>query len=90
MAAATDYLVTETPADLVSALSLRTGQSYSIQNIDPRERVYLRIATAAPARTDRANVIAPFTFGYPSADAGEGIYVWTDAGETAAIVVNGE
>ncbi|MCY4468371.1 MAG: hypothetical protein OXC08_06585 [Thiotrichales bacterium] len=88
MAGSLDHVVTDAPADLVSALSLTVGQAYSIQNVDPRDRVFVRIATAAPARTDRANVIPPYQFGYPTADAGEGIYVWTDLGRTAAIVVN--
>ena len=47
----------------------------------------LKNATAAPARTDRAFVLSPYEFPYPSADAGEGIYVWCDSGKTAAIVV---
>ena len=82
-----DHTANETPADLVWALSLVIGASYAIQNIDPRDRVYVKTATAAPSRTDRAFILQPFEFSYPSADVGEGIYVWTDLGRTAAIVV---
>ena len=82
-----DFVATGEPRDLIAALSLATGTMYSVQNVDPASRVFIRIQAAAPARTDRANVLHPWEVGYPTADPGESIWIWTDRPD-AAVVVN--
>ena len=88
MATARDFDVTPAPQDLLAALSLSPGVRYSIQNIDPGARVFARVQDTAPSIGDRANVIPPFGFGYPTAAAGEGIWVWTPDPGGSAIMVN--
>ena len=49
-----DFNATETPADIVAALTLQWGLTYSLQNIGSGGTLFIRTATAAPAVTDRA------------------------------------
>ena len=88
MAATQDFTVTLAPRDIAGPLSLVSGTRYTIQNIDPAARVFLRVQVSAPARTDRANIIQPLGAGAVSIDTGEGIWCWTDDEAGAAIVVN--
>ena len=82
-----DFDVTGTPQDIIAALSLSTGTRYSIQNIDPRGRIFGRVQATAPAAGDRGNIIAPGEFHYPEAGPGEGIWLWSpDAGGSVAFV----
>ena len=88
MADARDFDVTPVPQDLIAALSLIPGVRYSIQNIDPGARIFARVQAAVPSVGDRANVIQPFEIHYPTAAAGQGIWVWTPDPGGAAIMVN--
>lgn len=81
-----DFDVTESPQDLVAALSLSRGTTYAVQNVSPDARVFVRVQATAPARTDRAFVIRPFEFHYPQAGTGEGIFVWSPEGAAAVVV----
>ena len=82
-----DFEVTGTPQDILAALSLSTGTRYSIQNIDPRGRIFVRVQATAPAAGERGNIIVPFEYGYPTAGPGEGIWVWSpDVGGSVAFV----
>ena len=83
-----DFDVTETPRDIIAALSLSSGTRYAIQNIDPRGRIFYRVQATAPAAGDRGNIILPGQFHYPTAGAGEGIWLWCpDTGGSVAFVV---
>ena len=69
-----DHEVTGTPTDIVSALGLRLGTSYTAQVVTRDVLIHLREAATAPAADAPAHVIVPrepFTIG-PS---GEGIYL---------------
>ena len=82
-----DFEVTGTPQDILAALSLSVGTRYSIQNIDPRGRVFVRVQATAPVAGDRGNIIVPFEYGYPEAAAGEGIWLWSpDPGGSVAFI----
>ena len=88
MADAADFTVTRARVDLVAALSLTVGVRYSIQNIDPGARVFVRVQQAMPTVGTRGNVIAPFEYGYPRVTANERIWIWTDDDGGAVVMVN--
>ena len=47
MVATRDFIVTDVPQDLTAnsrALALASDQRWSIQNVDPRSRVFIRVA----------------------------------------------
>ena len=90
MVATRDFIVTDVPQDLTAnaALALASGERWSIQNVDPRSRVFIRVQVDAPAVGSLGNFIAPGEHGYPTADAGEGIWVWSPDDDAVPIVVN--
>ena len=87
MAGTRDFLVTGAPQDLVAGLSLTVGTTYSLQNVDSVARIFVRIQATAPTAGARGNILAVGEFSYPTADPGDGIWVWTDR-PPAALIVN--
>ena len=82
-----DFDATTTPQDVVAALSLTAGTTYTGQNVDTIATLRVREAATAPAATDRAHKIeagGQFTI---APDPGEGIYVWTDDPAGCAVIV---
>ena len=84
-----DFLATPNPADLRGGLMLTDGQAYSLQNVSPDARVFVRWATgAAPTGVEAANQIPPGgTISItPTAGDGESCWVWSDPGGAMLIV----
>ena len=61
---------------------------WSVQNVDVRSRVFVRIQAAAPAAGSLGNIIFPGEIGYLEAAAGEGIWVWSPDDDAVPVVVN--
>ena len=71
--------VVAVPTNIATALPLRHGVQYAIQNVDPSAPIYIRDAAVMPTGGAlRGHVIAPFEFSYPTPAPGTGIWVWTD------------
>ena len=65
------------PTNIVSALSLTVGTTYTLENVDPSARVFLRSAAVTPTGGAlRGHVLNPGELGYPTPRAGIGIWVW--------------
>ena len=83
---AQDFDATRQPQDVVAALSLEAGKSYTCQNVAPFSSLFVREDTAAPSITARGFRVESggvFTLKI-SADP---IYLWTDNSTCAVIVV---
>ena len=67
------------PMNLVSALALAVGTTYTLENVDPSARIFLRSAAVTPTGGAlRGHVLSPGELGYPTPEAGIGIWVWCD------------
>ena len=82
-----DHEVTAAPADIVSALGLSVGQSYSLQVFSRDVVAHRREAASAPDVDDPAHVLVPRGDQTIKQAAGMGIYLWTVAGASAVVVV---
>ena len=82
-----DHEVTEVPTDIVSALGLRVGTSYSGQIVTRDCVVHLREGSVAPAIDAPAHIIVPREPFTVRPAGGEGIYLWTVAGGPGVLVL---
>ena len=82
-----DHEITETPADIVSALGLVAGVSYSGQIVTRDCVVHLREGSVAPAIDAPAHIIVPRESFTIKPTSGEGIYLWTVVGGPATVVL---
>ena len=76
--AAVDIDATATPRDLVTVAGLAVGTTYSGQNLSTTATLFIRGAATAPDAGERAFRVeagGAFTI---TAEAGAGIFVWTD------------
>lgn len=82
-----DFDATTTPQDIVAALSLTAGTRYTGQNVSTFATLRVRQAAGAPAASDRAHKIeagGSFTI---DPQTGQGVFVWTDEADGAAVIV---
>ena len=84
--AAVDFDATETPRDVVAALSLTSGTAYTCQNVDVKATLFIREAATAPLVTDRAfRIESGGTFTLKI--AADPIYLWTDDADGCAVII---
>lgn len=80
--------VTDTPADIAAALSLANGTAYTLQNVDPANRIYFAEAAAAPTPGGApAFTLAPGEAWVVTPDAADKPWAWTSPGQTARLIV---
>ena len=88
-----DFDATLVPQDIVSALSLEWGSSYTIQNVGFGGTLFLRAVTAVPAVTERAFRVESGNLFMlrptPGADAFNPVplWAWTDDPRGCAVIV---
>ena len=85
--AAVDFDATETPQDLVGALSLTAGTLYAGQNLSTFATLLFREAAATPGGGDRAFRVeagGPFTL----KPTGNPIWCWTDDPAGAPLILD--
>ena len=83
MMATRGFTATTTPTALPGVV---VGTGYTMQNVDPSDRLFVAITSAPPTRTDPAFVLQPGEVGTARADAGDSIYVWSARGSVALVV----
>ena len=71
--------VTAAPTALAAVAE---GTQYSVQNLSSSP-ISLAVAAVAPSAGDRAFAIQPLAFQYPTAAAGESIFIWGSDGAVA-------
>lgn len=80
---------TPAPTNIVAALSLTVGTRYTLQNIDPAARIFLRTAAVQPTGGAlRGFVIAPFEAATVTPEANVGIWLWSDRADGAKAVLD--
>ena len=88
-----DFNATETPADIVAALTLQWGLTYTLQNVGSGGTLFIRTATAAPAVTDRAFRVESGGLFVLKPQAGASaippvpVWLWTDDRRGCAVIV---
>lgn len=81
--------VTTDPTDIVSSHSLVVGTRYTLQNVDPAGRIFVRQAAVKPTGGAlRGFVIPPFGDATITPTAGIGVWLWTDRAESCAAVLD--
>ena len=76
------------PSNVVSDLSLTIGAAYTIQNVDPSARIFLREAAVKPTGGAlRGFVLDPFVNGTFKPATGMGVWLWTDRDDGAKAVL---
>ena len=81
--------MTTTPANIVASHALTLGVRYTLQNVDPAARIFLREAAVQPTGGAlRGFVIAPFTAASITPEAGIGAWLWTDRPDGAKAVID--
>ena len=89
MAVSREFDATGTPTALDAALSLETGVTYWVQNVDVLAALRFRAAATQPAATDRSHVIASGGSVYIKPDD-DPVWLWTDGGSCACIVTEAQ
>ena len=82
-----DHEITQTPTDIVAALSLAVCTAYTAQVVTRDVVVRRHEGATAPAVDAPAHIIVsrePFTI---KPDAGMGVYLWSVAGGPATVVL---
>ena len=80
--------VTMDPSNVVTALGLTVGTRFTLQNIDPAARLFVREAAVKPTGGAlRGFTLAPFEFGTFEPKAGIGVWLWTDRADGCKAVI---
>ena len=82
------YAVTETPTDIVAALTLTVGTTYAGQFNGPSDMRAVESATAVTDTDTPALLVRPHDDVIIKPVSGEGVYVWAAAGKAGTLIVN--
>lgn len=76
--ASLDFDATETPTDIVAALSLNVGTAYAGQNVSTISTLFFREAVAMPDATAPAFRVESGSAFQIKPEPGQGVWLWTD------------
>ena len=82
-----DFDATQTPVDVVSALGLEAGTTYSGQNVSNTSTLFVREVATVPDITDRAFRIEAGSSFRIRPDGRLSIWIWTDESAGCPVIL---